>query len=344
MNVENFGFQNSLNFILVHPVSLTQPERLYAFDYIINFAYCIHMTTFHLEKPIQLVGFELWPLRWQGVELSSKGVSGLERFAFSELDNPNPNLISVFNPNEFAVLLPLGTIVGGLLQTRMIADSQLVPENSEIEIEVLCVEKGRFDSFQEAQLSGRAPLSVIASGREQARISGTWIRGALDRQQAVWSAVSRHENRSGFRPTSSLRQIMAEDLQDQVRHRLVQEAVDQRLDLGACNGYVLCAEGEPVLLEAFSQGASIQPYVGDLVKGASFDFPELEYSPTARERVQHFLDLLELESFFEQGSTNFDHHVANSSRYLECHFTLDNEKKLAHAYMLNRNHRALQEA
>jgi len=154
------------------------------------------MTTFVLlSEPQEFGPIEVWPLHAPQQRLTGM-TWGLENLDITEVFDPDPNLLHVTNGGTEPVFVPMGFLIGGLKQTRMVAEDLVIPAGVGMEIPVLCVEVGRFGATQGVWSAGRAPLSVLTAG--------AWQSEPSVRQGAVWESVRRQERRSGPRPTHTL--------------------------------------------------------------------------------------------------------------------------------------------
>src|SRR3712207_5802738 len=98
------------------------------------------------------------------------------------------------NGGDRPVLMLEGQVLEGGWQNRVLARSVLVPAQSELEVEVACVEAGRWHGGRRHTSRGR---------RTSPRVRSAVQRPARGRQQAVWDGVAHYEGRYGANDTSS---------------------------------------------------------------------------------------------------------------------------------------------
>ncbi len=165
-----------------------------------------------IGEPIQVGPLTVWPLISAPGEARFEvcGASGLAEF--DELERPAVQRISARNPLDTPLLIPSGWLVDGLQQARVVVDDVWLQPREVGRIQVACVERGRWSGRTSARIGGRAPATVLAAAWGLNPTTRQWEPKSRRTQDFVWSAVRRYEETSGPRPTSSLTQIMAEDL------------------------------------------------------------------------------------------------------------------------------------
>jgi hypothetical protein len=94
----------------------------------------------------------------------------------------------VENPTELPLLVYEGEEVLGAQQNRTFAASALVAAGDTLELDVTCVEQGRWDSRRHRERMRPSPQAADPSLRRLARVSANAI-GSADQAQ-VWSAVA----------------------------------------------------------------------------------------------------------------------------------------------------------
>jgi hypothetical protein len=239
-------------------------------------------TPVQLGNPQEFGPIEVWPLLAHRPSAGHWGW-GLSALTVGEVLEPDPNLLQITNKGPIPVFLPMGFLIGGLNQSRMVAEDLVIPAGAHMEIPAFCVEVGRFGDGQASRPAGRAPVSVMAAGG--------WQRETSDRQGAVWAAVNRHEQRSGPRSTHSLEQVMVEDRRTRTTQRRVEESVEIDFQVAADQiGIVATAGGEPVVMEMFGSNSLAGAYAADLIRGLAFDVDGYDPFPCTLGRVLGFLN------------------------------------------------------
>lgn len=302
-----------------------------------------------LNQTQQVGPLHIWPMRWTGLSsLKYQVPPNIDQLFFREFDEgdgPEIGRIEVFNPTAIPVLIPSGWVVGGdLLQVRAFDASELVEPMQSVVAGVSCVEYGRWHEGKTEVDGGRSPLSVQTAGRVFNRNSGLWSIDEETRQQSVWKRVTTLESRSGSRPTNSLQQIMREDSTSlNIPHSLQSNSRDTLKILNGQNGILISFEGEPVLLETFSNTMALRATIHSTIRSLSFDIDHLDFTATTKEKVQEFVGAASLGRLTaaQRGLSNM--HFLGGDKYVDTNALSDADGRLLHITALNREHRILQE-
>ena len=303
----------------------------------------------YLNETQQVGPLHIWPMRWTGLSsLKYQTPPKIDQLFFreyDEVDGPEIGRIEVFNPTSVPVLIPGGWVVGGdLLQVRTFDSSELVAPMQSVIANVTCVERGRWGEGKTEVDGGRAPLSVHASGRVFNRNSGLWSINLESRQQSVWKRVTRLEERSGSRPTSSLQQIMREDSTSLFVSSTLQTSSDKNLRiLNGQNGILIAFEGEPILFETFSSVKGLRNTIQSTIRSVSFDIDHLDFEATTKEKVKDFIELAALGKLTATQRALANMHFLGGCQSIDTNAISDANGQLLHITALNREHRILQE-
>jgi hypothetical protein len=270
--------------------------------------------------------------------------SNLEFAEYDDGDGPRVNLIEVQNPTATDFLIPSGWIVGAnLLQVRTFNHTEYVAAGETVLAEVSCVEKGRWAPGLNEIDGGRAPLSVIGAGWARNSVSGRWEIDSKSRQSEVWKQVSRQEQRGGVRPTSSLQQIMSEDLKDFEIPKLVDSEIRTKLQPHRDqNGFLIGLDGEPLVMELFSEPEAFASTVARTVAGISFDLSHRNYLPVSDRDIRRFIQDAELELLLGRAKRGEVCRSSGGLSGIDTQATLDADGFIMHAITINRRHRILQ--
>ena len=302
-----------------------------------------------LNQTQQVGPLHIWPMRWTGLSsLKYQVPPNIDQLFFREFDEGNgPEIgrIEVCNPTAIPVLIPSGWVVGGdLLQVRAFDASELIAPMESVVAGVSCVEYGRWHEGKTEVDGGRSPISVQTAGRVFNRNSGLWSIDEETRQQSVWKRVATLESRSGLRPTNSLQQIMREDSTSlNIPHSLQSNSRDSLKILNGQNGILISFEGEPVLLETFSNPKALRATINSTIRSLSFDIDHLDFTATTKEKVQEFVEAASLGRLTaaQRGLSNM--HFLGGGKYVDTSALSDADGRLLHITALNREHRILQE-
>jgi hypothetical protein len=302
-----------------------------------------------IGKPQQIGPLEVWPLAWSGLSDSLYRTpplhDGLKFEEYDDGDGPRVSVIEVSNTSNEDFLIPSGWIVGAaLLQVRSFNSAEIVPAGHSILADVSCVEKGRWANGVNRVDGGRAPISVMAAGWDFDATSRTWRLDRDSRQSRVWSQVSRQENRTGVRETSSLEQIMREDASTQANLSKFQNEVETRLKFYEDqNGALVSYEGEPLFMEFFSNKVSSKEVLKQTLKSAAFDVDQFAYRPTAHSHVESFIRGCELDRLHMLSEDDWALLMAGGSERIDTKATLDRNERVINLTSVNRSHRILME-
>lgn len=263
----------------------------------------IYSDRVHIGSPTQVGPLTVFPVWSEHRSKRDHIAYQPEGFDISELDQANVQTLEVRNTSDLDVLIPQGTLISGGLQTRVLEQEVLVESGCYEELAVRCVEAGRWGEPADAAFDGRVPAPIIAVLRgigPEARTN--------DRQQQVWSRVSRYEFQHGRRNTGSFQSIrdqVKEDLasaRDQAEanriarsRSLVKKLSSQvetlsRHPLPGQNGVLIGLSGQPIHLEVFGNEASFRAQLSSLLNAALVDTPFATDEPTPLRRAIRFAE------------------------------------------------------
>lgn len=297
----------------------------------------------------QIGPLEVWPLALEGLSGAAYETppinDGLKFEEYDDGDGPRVSCIVVENLLDVDYLIPSGWIVGAeLLQVRSFNNAELIPAGQSILADVSCVEQGRWSRGKNKVDGGRAPISVMAAGWDFHEESQSWRINRQTRQSRVWSQVSRQENRSGVRETSSLEQIMREDsIANTNLYRLHQEIQGSLQSKGEQNGVLVAYEGEPILMEFYSDKKASKNILKETLKSLVFDLDNFQLRPTAKSHVDRFIRESGIERMRLLSRDQWAHLMGGGNRNVDTRATLDSDQKIMHLIAINRSHRILME-
>lgn len=295
----------------------------------------------------QIGPLDVWPLRWTGLSKVNYEVPpAISRLKFSEHDDgdgPRVEWIEVSNPTEDPFIIPSGWIVGAdLNQVRTFNHSEHIMPRETILASVSCVEKGRWGVGKNVVDGGRAPFTVNAAGWNFDWNQGMWKLDRESRQSRVWDQVHKQEERSGTRPTNSLEQIMREDSSQEYVPRVIQTVSGHVLKpIKGQNGVLVAYEGQPLIMELFSNTESLRKTLSQLMRAISFDVEHLEYLPTDRETVEQFIKEASLNKLQQISDNDWALLLSGGTSGVETRASMDLEERFLQITVMNRRHRVL---
>lgn len=301
-----------------------------------------------LNETQQIGPIQVWPLKVTGVSESPFQVPPfLDQLVFNEHDDgdgPRVNTIEVRNPTSQDFIIPIGWIVGAnLLQVRTFNNTEHIAAGETIIAEVSCVEKGRWAAGQNEIDGGRAPLSVLGAGWDFDVETRVWKLDRSSRQSRVWAQVSKQEMRGGARETNSLQQIMAEDSVSAEIPRLIQRFAESEIRThDEQNGFLICADGAPLLMEFFANSLGLENTVLETIRAISFDLAHLDYRPASKTDIRKFVDQSRLGELTRLGGDQRAARFAGGINDVHSQVIKDERGNYMHAFVLNRRHKILQ--
>jgi len=304
----------------------------------------------HVGAATQVGPLSIFPV-WAEARSNFAHVTNAGRgVTFGELEEPQVNRLQVTNQSNRALLVPEGTVLRGAHQTRTLCRDFLVLPGSSRELDVMCVEQGRWGGEGDATMNGRVPAGIIAEIRD---ITPQGTSGASTRQSRVWSRVNNYETRYGSRNTSSFESIL--NMRDDDRERGPQEfeerlarernliaAFRAQLDQLVANplpgqaGVMVGALGHPVLLEMFGSGAAFREQVGKILTASVLDAPSIERIATPTRRAHRFIEAIMDNELTHQSATTLTggDHVVN----IRCLGPINGSRVALHTSVINPRH------
>jgi hypothetical protein len=295
----------------------------------------------------QIGPLDVWPLRWTGLSRVNYEVPpAISCLKFSEHDDgdgPRVEWIEVSNPTEESFIIPSGWIVGAELnQVRTFNYSEHIMPRETILASVSCVEKGRWGVGKNLIDGGRAPFTVNAAGWNFDWNQGLWKLDKESRQSRVWDQVHRQEERSGSRPTHSLEQVMREDSVQEYVPKVIQTVAEHTIKpLSGQNGVLVAFEGQPLVMELFSNSVALKKTIKQTLRSISFDVEHLEYLPTDRETIERFIREASLNILSHLSDTDWAILLAGGTSGVETRASMDLDERFLQITTFNRRHRLL---
>jgi hypothetical protein len=188
----------------------------------------------------------------------------------------------VENPTGLPLLVYEGEEVLGAQQNRTFAASALVAAGDTLELEVTCVEQGRWDSRRHRERLRPSPQAADPSLRRLGRASANAI-GSADQAQ-IWSAVAcrmvEHDVASRSAAMSDVFDHRRGDLDSLGR-------VIRHLDGQV--GAVAAVAGRPVVLDLVSRAEAFASLLPRLAQGYALDALDAPESEPDNEAAEAFL-------------------------------------------------------
>ena len=241
--------------------------------------------TIHLGAPTEVGPLTVFPV-WTDAPLPATALRAqVPRGAsIDELSSETVERLKVHNPTPKPFLLPGGSIFDGGLQHRALVHSVVVEADSDVTIDVRCVEQGRWGGRSNQRLHRRrAPLAVRGALRgvvaDQPSRGGDV--GHAD-QMEVWSRVHRYEVAAGPSVTSSV-----VEMGDRVEVEAA-SALDGVRPLLGQRGVLIGIGGHPALLEVFDHPRTLADQWDAILTSVVADARLVPSRPTTGARARTF--------------------------------------------------------
>lgn len=265
----------------------------------------IYTDRFHVGAGTTVGPLTVFPVWGEKVSSLRHAVSSDARMRVTELDTPTVGRLNVANTANHVLLVPEGTILDGGHQTRVVVRDQLIVPGTNRDIEVRCVEQGRWGGNGEHEVDGRAPISVVAALR------GITANGAASADQGeVWRRVSKLEEKFGRRETNSLLDVMAEhNLNtkpervergrrvngDRRPSRITPQLVAELRRIAANqlpgqSGVLVGLGGVPLALDLYGHYSSLGEQIQAVLSAMLIDSTDLEWRPTPGQIARDFAE------------------------------------------------------
>lgn len=208
--------------------------------------------------------------------------------------------VSVANPGGVPLLLLEGQLLEGGMQHRMVARSVLLAPEATAEIDVVCVEAGRWNG-----LGRHSARGLRASAR---------VRNGLrtpDRQAEVWRRVSDYDRRRGASPTSSYVDH-AERAATEVR-----ELIRGLRPFPGQVGILIGIAGQPVFAEIFDSPRMLARQFESIVAAAAMDAIDMPPIGTPTRRAHRFIDRAALVPAAPVGDAGIARAIAGRTEYVD---------------------------
>lgn len=212
-----------------------------------------------------------------------------ERRQFGRTLEPEVSTLTVQNRGEDTIYIMAGDVVTGGNQDRVVAQDYVIAANSLRNIEVFCVERGRWRQ-NDTTATGGGKEAIVFGG--YFHVAAPAVRRAVQRgegQEAVWSAVAQV---TGDNAAASATQTYAalERANDYARRRDAMTAYfqDAWQNLPNVVGVIAVRNGEILGADVFGHPALFAGKFPSLLQGyAAEPGASAEAQAVSREMVQH---------------------------------------------------------
>ena len=237
-------------------------------------------------------------------------------------DGASVPVLMASNGGERPVLLLEGHLLEGGWQNRVLTRSVLVPARSTLEVEVACVEAGRWHGGRRQSLGGR---------RTSPRVRGAAHQPEQHRQHAVWDRVARYEARYGANDTASFAVHV-----DRAADDVAALTADLR-PLPGQVGVVIGIAGHPVIADVFDSERTLRREFDAIVAAAALDAVGATPEPTPSRRARRFVDRAARLPLQPTGPAGLGTSIAGRDQFVET-TALAWRNRLVHRTVINLRH------
>lgn len=198
---------------------------------------------------------------------------------------PTVGRVTITHPGPKPLLLLEGTVLDGGWQHRTLTRDVLVPAGATTDVEVACVEHGRWHGTTTQRASRRqVPLAVRGALRGIRTERHPSAKGPNVADQGdVWARVALYERLHGASATASL-----VDVQDRTAGRVDALFAGLRPLYGQ-RGVLVGVAGHPVLLEVFDHPRTLAEQWEPILRAVALDALAVPVVPTPGHRARAFV-------------------------------------------------------
>ena len=191
-------------------------------------------------------------------------------------EGPHVPVLLATNRGDRPALLLEGQLLEGGWQSRSLVRSVLVPAHAGLELEVVCVEQGRWGGQRSHRAGGRR-----GSVRMRSASAGV---AQPDRQGEVWRRVAEYNARVGADETGAFTGHL--DRAEPELRRLTRRL---RPLAGQC-GVIIGLAGQPAMVEVFDHPLTLRREFNSIMRAAGIDALGLDPVPTPARRARRLVE------------------------------------------------------
>lgn len=137
---------------------------------------------------------------------------------------------------------------------------------------------------------------------------------------------------------------MREDVSSDLNLSKIQNEVTSRLSTyDGQNGALIAYEGEPLLMEFFSNEAAAKDILRETLSSLAFDLDQFQFRPTAKSHVDAFIHQSGIEEMYMLSEDDWALLMAGGNERIDTRAMLDSQRKIMHLTAIHRSHRLLME-
>lgn len=243
----------------------------------------------------------VFPVWGEFAELGRHTVDAASVAVAEQEGAPSVGFLQARNLHDLPVVMFQGQVVEGGWQNRMVARSVVVPARGHADLEVVCVEEGRWGGGTGHRAGGRR-----ASGRVRAGLTQH-----VNPQGAVWAQVREYERTGGPTETTSYTEHADRRGGD------VERLVAGLRPLPGQIGVVVALAGQPLFAEVFDDHDTLVAQFDAVVRAAAVDAIGLPEVATPSRRARRFIDRAQRVSVTEAEPAGLGCTVRGRDEYVD---------------------------
>jgi hypothetical protein len=175
------------------------------------------------------------------------------------------NAVEIENKSDRPLYILAGQVILGGKQDRVITKDTVVPPGQKMQVEVCCVEQGRWSPSRDQSGNVTVAFAGASSGNIQSNIRGIVQAKGGGGQSEVWEEVAKSADKlDAEASTGTYRQVMEK----------TEKTVDEYLDVlrtafesdGKICGFVACVNGEVVTCDLFTSPELLRKFEKSLLR------------------------------------------------------------------------------
>lgn len=212
-----------------------------------------------------------------------------QNLKLAELPSAQVNTVLATNDSDLDILLFEGMILEAGWQHRSLTRTTLVPRQSTVPLEVVCVERSRWGGAGEQRFGSKvAPIRVKRAMRGMRRdANGLAMQNAPD-QSDVWQEVHQYSMRHNIAAENESMVDLDNKLQATAPAASATAPLPKATPLYGQRGVIVAALGKPIALELFDHPDTLVERFDGLLQSYQLDVADQRYVETRGQAARDF--------------------------------------------------------
>ncbi len=279
------------------------------------------MTRLHVGSGTQRGALTVFPVWGEYDGPRGYDVDAAQAVLVEKQGGPSVSTLTATNQGSRPLLMLEGQLLEGGWQHRLLALSVLVAPGAVHDLDVVCVEQGRWGGGRRHGSNDRRASLRVRSG----------LNTGVERQGEVWDRVAELESRYGASPTSSFVDYVEQGADD------VSQIVADLRPLPGQSGVLIAIAGQPVALEVFDSPRTLAAQFQSIIEAAGLDAVGRPTDVTPSRRARRFVDHVCRLVRDERGSAGLGTSLRSTSKYADLH-ALSCQDRDVHLVAVNPRH------